>query len=70
MNIFFEQDASVKVYFYEQIVEMNKNNGSGVRFPLLASNCNACTDRTSQETSYRLDVNKFSRAEEYIIAKR
>ena len=31
-------------------------NGSGVRFPLLASNCNARMDGTSQETSYRLDV--------------
>ena len=29
MNIFFEQDASVKVYFYEQIVEMNKNSSKG-----------------------------------------
>ena len=31
-------------------------NGSGVRSPLLASNCNARMDGTSQETSYRLDV--------------
>lgn len=32
-------------------------NGSGVRVRLLfLSNCNACRVRTSQETSYRLDV--------------
>ena len=44
-------------------------NGSGVRFPLLASNCNARMDGTSQETSYRLDV-KISPGQKHTLLRK